>query len=199
VGGEAVIVGLLTDLADRLDELIIGVVAASSGGFIGGWMALRAAKTSLDRAARASREERQAAAIAQRQSALTALVAELRLNAALLASEQTDHSPVAPAWRIPFRDAYVVALPYLASLPPEIQQKLQDAAIESSHYTAIAVQHNAQAASGPSAGRALETAQARSDQLRALAPSVSDRFLAAANQLSGYLERSSAADPPPAE
>jgi predicted dienelactone hydrolase len=109
VGGEAVIVGLLTDLADRLDELIIGVVAASSGGFIGGWMALRAAKTSLDRAARASREERQAAAIAQRQSALTALVAELRLNAALLASEQTDHSPVAPAWRIPFRDAYVVA------------------------------------------------------------------------------------------
>ncbi len=53
--------------------------------------------------------------------ALVALEAELRLNAALLASEVTDHEPVAPAWRIPFRDAYVVALPYLASLPPALQ------------------------------------------------------------------------------
>ncbi len=136
---------LLADLIDRLDELVIAVVAASSGGFIGGWMALRAANASIERSMLASKEERQAAAIAQRRLALVALEAELRLNAALLASEVTDHEPVAPAWRIPFRDAYVVALPYLASLPPALQQALQEAAIESSHYTVLATRHNAQA------------------------------------------------------
>ena len=177
---------LLSDLIDRLDELIIAVVAASSGGFIGGWMALRAANAGIQQSTLASKEERQAAAIAQRRLALVALEAELRLNAALLASEETDHSAIAPAWHIPFRDAYVVALPYLAGLPAAIQQALQDAAVESSHYTVIATRHNTQAVGGSPSDRLPEQAQA--DQLRHLAPDVSDRFLAAANQLRDYLK-----------
>src|SRR5688572_12651134 len=99
-------------------------------------MALRAANDSIKRSAAMSRQERQDAEAAARWQALASLEAELHLNAALIQSDETEHTAIDPAWRIPFRDAYVNALPYLASLPPDVQQALQDAAVISSHYTA---------------------------------------------------------------
>lgn len=183
---------VLWKVVDRIDELIVAVVAASTGGFIGGWMALRAANDSIKRSAAMSRQERQEAEAAARWQALASLEAELHLNAALIQSDETEHTAIDPAWRIPFRDAYVNALPYLASLPPDVQQALQDAAVISSHYTAAVDRYNAQATQGKHPA-APSQAQANHDRLTQLAPTVSDRFENAAHGLAAYL---AAAAPP---
>lgn len=185
---------VLWSVFDRSDELIVGVVAASTGGFIGGWMALRAARESIKQSAEVSRQERLDAAAAARWQALASLEAELHLNAVLVQSDETEHTAVDPVWRIPFRDAYVAALPYVASLPPEVQRALQDAAVISSHYTAVVNRYNAQSA--PVQGGqpvAPDLAQANHERLTQLAPTASDRFEDAAQALGAYLAASAPA------